>query len=161
MRMATLAREHGAALIVNDRVDIARMSDAAGVHVGQEDMPAADVRALAGPEAIVGLSTHEEMQVDAALVEPVTYVAVGPVFHTGTKQTGYAARGLSLVRYASGRGKPVVAIGGITLDRVRVVMDAGASAVAVISDLMTGDDPEARSRAYVAALASLQRDVSL
>jgi thiamine-phosphate pyrophosphorylase len=159
--LAGLAREHGASLIVNDRPDIARLAGAAGVHVGQGDMPVAEARALAGPDAIVGLSTHEELQVEAALRAPATYLAVGPVFRTTTKVTGYAARGLSIVRYASGRGMPVVAIGGMTLDRVRLVVDAGATAIAVITDLFAGGDPEARTREYLAALGSIRRDPHL
>jgi thiamine-phosphate pyrophosphorylase len=153
-RIASLAREHAAAFVVNDRADIARLAGAAGVHVGQDDLPPEDVRILLGPDALVGLSTHTELQVDDALSRPVSYVAVGPVFGTGTKVTGYAARGLSIVQYASGRGRPVVAIGGITLDRVRQVIDAGAASVAVVSDLFAeGDDVEARVRRYLDALA--------
>ena len=76
------------------------------------------------------------------------YIAVGPIFGTATKDTGYDARGLDLVRYAAGRGKPVVAIGGITLDRVRAVVGAGASGIAVISDVLR-EDPERRTRQFV------------
>ena len=127
------------------------MSGASGVHVGQEDLSVDEVRAIAGPTAVVGLSTHDERQVDDALAGRATYVAVGPIFGTATKDTGYSARGLDLVRYAAGRGKPVVAIGGITLERVAAVVEAGASAVAVIGDLLTGGDPEGRTRAVPGA----------
>jgi thiamine-phosphate pyrophosphorylase len=151
-RLVLEARPYGAALIVNDRADIARLSGAAGVHVGQEDLPVDDVRAVAGATAVVGLSTHDRRQVDEAVAGRATYVAVGPIFGTVTKDTGYAARGLDLVRYAAGRGKPVVAIGGITLDRVDRVVEAGASAVAVIGDLLAGGDPEARTREFIARL---------
>jgi thiamine-phosphate pyrophosphorylase len=150
--LVPVARALGADLIINDRADIGRMSGAAGVHVGQEDLSVDEVRAIAGPAAVVGLSTHDERQVDDALAGRATYVAVGPIFGTATKETGYAARGLDLVRYAARRGKPVVAIGGITLDRVERVVEAGASAVAVIGDLLTGD-PEGRAREFVARLA--------
>jgi thiamine-phosphate pyrophosphorylase len=152
-RMASLAREHGAALIVNDRADMARLAGASGVHVGQDDLPAGDARAIVGPDAIVGLSTHTEWQVDEAWRQPVSYVAVGPIYGTTTKATGYAARGLGLVRYAAGRGRPVVAIGGMTVDRVRQVREAGASAVAVVTDLFAGHGPEAQVRRYLDALA--------
>jgi thiamine-phosphate pyrophosphorylase len=153
-RLVAVARDYGAAVVVNDRADVAKLAGAAGVHVGQDDVSPEDVRTLLGPDAIVGLSTHTDLQVDDALGRPVSYVAVGPVFGTGTKVTGYAARGLSIVRYASGRGRPVVAIGGITLDRVRQVLDAGAASVAVVSDLFAeGDDVEARVRRYLDALA--------
>ena len=80
------------------------------------------------------------------------YVAVGPVFGTVTKDTGYSARGLDLVQRAAGRGKPVVAIGGITLDRAPEVIAAGAGSVAVITDLLSGGDPESRVREYIRAL---------
>ncbi|HEX6974294.1 MAG TPA: thiamine phosphate synthase, partial [Vicinamibacterales bacterium] len=99
--------------------------------------------------AIVGISTHEEGQVDAAATSAATYIAVGPVFGTATKDTGYTARGLDLVRYAARTGRPVVAIGGITLDNAASVYAAGATSVAVIGDLFTGNDREARARAFV------------
>jgi thiamine-phosphate pyrophosphorylase len=142
----------GARVIVNDRADIARLAGAAGVHVGQEDLGVDDARLIAGPDAIVGVSTHDEPQVAAALAGSASYIAVGPIFGTRTKETGYTARGLDLVRLAANRGKPVVAIGGITLERAPLVLAAGATAVAVISDLLTGGDPEARTRAFVSAL---------
>ena len=85
------------------------------------------MRAIVGAAAIVGLSTHDATQMDAALPASADYIAVGPVFATATKDTGYDARGLDLVRYAAGRGKPVVAIGGITLDRAPAVVAAGAT----------------------------------
>jgi thiamine-phosphate pyrophosphorylase len=142
------AHRVGGRLIVNDRVDIARMCGADGVHVGQEDLPAEDVRRLLGPAAIVGVSTHDPAQVDRALAGPASYIAVGPIYGTATKETGYGARGLDLVRYAAGRGMPVVAIGGITLDRGADVLAAGASSLAVITDLLA-DDVEARVRAFM------------
>jgi thiamine-phosphate pyrophosphorylase len=145
------ARGCGAALIVNDRADIARLCGAAGVHVGQEDLTVADARRIVGEHAIVGVSTHDEAQVEEALRTTATYVAVGPIFGTATKDTGYTARGLDLVRYAAGRGKPVAAIGGITLDNARSVVEAGASALAVITDLLEGD-PESRTRAFISQL---------
>lgn len=82
------AESYGAVVIVNDRADLASMSGAAGVHVGQDDLPPADVRAFLGPAAIVGYSTHTSEQVDRAAVEPVNYIAIGPVFGTRTKETG-------------------------------------------------------------------------
>ncbi len=147
------ARHAGAALVVNDRADIARLSGADGVHVGQDDLDVEEARAIAGAAAIVGVSTHDEAQIARAAASSATYVAVGPVFETATKATGYEARGLALVSRAAAMGKPVVAIGGITLDRAAQVIAAGAASVAVISDLLEGGDPEARVRAYVAHLA--------
>jgi thiamine-phosphate pyrophosphorylase len=151
-QIVAVARAGGAKVIVNDRADIARIAGADGVHVGQTDLPVDDVRAIVGPGAIVGLSTHDKAQIDRALDMTATYIAVGPIFPTDTKDTGYSARGLELVTYAAGRGKPVVAIGGITLERAAAVRAAGASAVAVITDILTGDDVEARVRAFVERL---------
>jgi thiamine-phosphate pyrophosphorylase len=145
-------RPLGARVIVNDRADIAAMAGADGVHVGQTDLSPGDVRAIVGRDLLCGVSTHTPAQVDDALKSSAAYVAVGPVFRTGTKDTGYDPRGLELVRHASGHGRPVVAIGGITLARAREVVAAGATAVAVISDLLISGDPEGRVREYVAAL---------
>jgi thiamine-phosphate pyrophosphorylase len=142
------AREFRAAIVVNDRPDIALLSGAAGVHVGQDDLAVVDVRRILGEDPIVGVSTHDQAQVDRALATSATYVAVGPLFGTATKDTGYTARGLELVRYAAGRGKPIVAIGGITLDNARRVVEAGATGLAVITDLLNGD-PADRARAFL------------
>jgi thiamine-phosphate pyrophosphorylase len=141
-----------ALLIINDRADVARLSGAAGVHVGQDDLSVADVRNLLPEPSIVGLSTHDDRQLQNAFEQHPTYVAVGPVFGTSTKDTGYSARGLDLVHRAAGRGRPVVAIGGLTLDNMVDVVRAGASGISVISDLLIGD-PEARTRAFVARLS--------
>jgi thiamine-phosphate pyrophosphorylase len=145
-----------AIVIVNDRADVARMSGAAGVHVGQDDLRPRAVRALVGPSAVVGLSTHTHQQVSGACREPITYLAVGPLYGSRTKQTGYAAVGLELVRAAAaatGGTPPIVAIGGITLDRAPDVLAAGATSVAVIGDLFATGDPEGRTRQYVDRLA--------
>jgi thiamine-phosphate pyrophosphorylase len=138
-------------VIVNDRVDLAKLSGAAGVHVGQDDLPVAAARAQLGAQAIIGTSTHTVEQIDGAVREPVTYVAVGPVFGTTTKDTGYQVVGVELVAAAVTRAGvlPVVAIGGITLDAALAVIEAGAAQVAVISDLLTGGDPAARVRRFV------------
>ena len=112
-RLVAAAHRVGARVIVNDRADIACLADADGVHVGQSDLEVAAVRAIVGPDRIVGVSTHDRAQIDDALAGDATYVAVGPVFLTATKDSGYTPRGLDLVRYAAHRGMPVVAIGGI------------------------------------------------
>jgi len=146
-----------AAIAVNDRPEIALMAGAAGVHVGQDDLSPSAVRSLLGASALVGLSTHTREQVRAALGESITYLAVGPVFGSRTKETGYQAVGLELVRFAAGEtagSVPVVAIGGITLERAAEVLAAGAASVAVIGDLFATGDPERRTREYVDRLAS-------
>jgi thiamine-phosphate pyrophosphorylase len=151
-----LTRAAGAILIVNDRADIARLADADGVHVGQDDLAPAAVRSMVGDERLVGVSTHTPPQLEVAVREPVDYLAVGPVFATATKDTGYSAIGMDQVRAAAtvarAAGLPLVAIGGITLDRAREVIDAGAASVAVISDLIATTDPQARVREYLRTL---------
>ena len=151
-----LAHPYHANVIVNDRADIALISAAEGVHVGQDDLPPEAARRLLGEGAIVGLSTHTVAQVEGALREPISYVAVGPVFGTRTKDTGYVAVGLELVGAAAQLAgtMPVVAIGGITLENARSVIDAGAAAVAVISDLLRGNDPRGRTQAFLQRLTS-------
>jgi thiamine-phosphate pyrophosphorylase len=160
-RIRGIAHAAGAIVVVNDRADIARLSGADGVHLGQDDLTAVSARAVVGPGAVIGLSTHTEAQIDAAILQPVTYVAVGPVFGTSTKATGYEAVGLDRVRYAAhqimsgpvpAEPRGLVAIGGITLDRAADVIEAGATAVAVITDLIASGDPAARVRAYLARL---------
>jgi thiamine-phosphate pyrophosphorylase len=150
------AEGSGALIIVNDRADIARLAGADGVHVGQEDLSPSAIRPLLGVTACIGLSTHTIAQIEAASGQPIDYLAIGPVFGTATKETGYAAVGLERVREASALTRamnlPLVAIGGVTLDRAVQVLRAGAQSVAVISDLLSTNDPEARARAYVEAL---------
>jgi len=150
-----LAEAYGGGIVVNDRVDVARLSGAAGVHVGQDDVPALQARGILGPSAIVGVSTHNLPQAEAALNGPITYVAVGPVFGTRTKDTGYDAVGLELVRAVAARAGavPVVAIGGITIDTAVSVLDAGASSVAIIGDLLATGDPAARVAGYLRLFA--------
>ncbi|MBI4264887.1 MAG: thiamine phosphate synthase [Acidobacteria bacterium] len=149
-RVVRAAAPYGAIVIVNDRVDLALMSGAAGAHVGQDDLAPSAARRLLGAGAVLGYSTHTRAQVDAALAEPVTYIAVGPVYGTRTKATGYEAVGLDLVADAAVRsgGRPIVAIGGITVDTAPAVLAAGASSVAVIGDLLAGGDPAARVATY-------------
>ncbi len=145
-----LGRRHGARIVVNDRVDLARLAGAAGVHVGQDDLPPSAARAILGHEAaMVGYSTHTVAQLEEARAEPASYIAVGPVFGTRTKDTPYEAVGLPLVAAAArlSGGRPVVAIGGITLETAPSVLAAGATTVAVIGDLLVGD-PVDRVREY-------------
>ena len=153
------ARSYNALVIVNDRADIAVLSGAAGVHVGQHDLGVAAVRFLMPEPAIVGLSTHTPTELEWSVDAAVSYVAVGPAFETPTKDTGHAPVGLDLVRQATRLqwSRPVVAIGGITLERAPEVLEAGATSVAVISDLLTGGDPERRVRDYVSALEPLAK----
>jgi thiamine-phosphate pyrophosphorylase len=151
------ARRAGAAFILNDRADLARISGAAGVHVGQTDLPPADARKILGPDGVVGLSTHGAAELDAAMREPVNYVAVGAVFPSATKGPAHPIVGLEFVREAAALGarhaKPIVGIGGITLETAPTVIDAGAASVAVITDLLVGD-PAKRARQYLSVLGT-------
>ncbi|MGH9410224.1 MAG: thiamine phosphate synthase [Vicinamibacterales bacterium] len=149
--MVRVAHGAGARIVVNDRADVARLAGADGVHVGQDDLSVEEVRAIVGSGAVVGVSTHDERQLEQALRTSASYIAVGPIYGTSSKDTGYSARGLELVQRAARTGRPIVAIGGITLERAPHVIAAGAASVAVISDLLVGD-PEARTRAFVRAL---------
>jgi thiamine-phosphate pyrophosphorylase len=151
-----LAHAAGATVVVNDRADVARLANADGVHVGQDDLSPLQVRTLVGGSALVGLSTHTIDQIDRAIGQPVSYVAIGPVFGSVTKSTGYDRVGLVMVgeaaKRARARGLPLVAIGGITLTTARQVIDAGAASVAVIGDLLATGDPETRTREFLRAL---------
>jgi thiamine-phosphate pyrophosphorylase len=161
LAIVALAREAGAVVIINDRADVARLAGADGVHLGQEDLTPEAARTIVGDDAIIGLSTHTPEEFQAALSRPVDYVAIGPVFGTSTKTTGQEPVGLATVTKAasatSPRGLPLVAIGGITLDRAADVVRAGADSVAVIGDLVGSGNPEARVRAFIAALAPRSR----
>ena len=137
---ACLGAAPGATVLVNDRVDLAVLAGAAGAHVGQDDMPADSARRLLGPGRWLGLSTHDEAQVESASGLPVDYIALGPIFASATK-SGHAAP-LGLARLSSCRrltALPVVAIGGITAENAAEVRAAGADAVAVVSAVAVGD----------------------
>lgn len=151
------ASEVGATIVVNDRADIAAMAGGGGLHLGQSDLSAVQARRIVPAGTMIGLSTHTRTQLDVSTTTALDYVAVGPIYPTGTKDTGYAAVGLDLVRYATRLRpvRPIVAIGGITLERVASVISAGATSVAVISDLLTGTDPTRRVADYVRVLDAL------
>ena len=128
---------HGT-LILNDRPDLAVLSDADGVHVGQDDLSPADTRAIIGPSRFIGVSTHNDDQVRAAHLTPADYIAIGPVFATASKLNPDPVIGLEGVRRARAlTTRPLVAIGGITRDNARTVIEAGADSVAIISALLS------------------------
>ena len=155
-QMAVRCRTAGATFIVNDRVDVACLSRADGVHLGQDDLPPEAARRLTGDAAVIGLSTHTDGQLAEACGAPVSYVAIGPIFSTSTKSSSNANVGLDGVAraaaHAHAAGLPIVAIGGITLSTAPAVVAAGADAVAVIADLLAGD-PDQRVRQYLAVLS--------
>jgi thiamine-phosphate pyrophosphorylase len=150
------AAEHGALFILNDRPDLVEECGADGVHVGQEDVPVADARRLAGPAAVVGLSTHSPDQLEAACsaqgeARP-DYLSVGPVWETPTKE-GRPAAGLEYVRYAAANATvPWFAIGGIDPGNVSAVLEAGAERIVVVRAIRDADEPEAVARTLREAL---------
>jgi thiamine-phosphate pyrophosphorylase len=146
------AHATGTLLVVNDRPDVARLAGADGVHVGQDDLDPADVRALA-PGALVGVSTHGRAQLQAAAGGAADYVAVGPVFATATKARPDPVVGLGLVRAARAMlHVPLVAIGGITRANARDVVAAGADGLAVASAVCAAPDPAEAFRALAAEI---------
>jgi thiamine-phosphate pyrophosphorylase len=146
-------REAGALFVLNDRPDLVEACGADGVHVGQDDATPASARAVVGPDAIVGRSTHAPAQADAAEADDdVDYLAVGPVHATPTKP-GRPAVGLGYVSYAARTvGKPWFAIGGLDAGNVREVVERGASRIVVVRALTEARDVEAVARALRAAL---------
>jgi thiamine-phosphate pyrophosphorylase len=157
--MRRLCTEHDALFIVNDRPDLAVQAGADGVHVGQDDTPVAQARALVGPEGIVGVSTHSADQIDAAGAEEVDYIGVGPVHETPTKP-GRPAVGLELVAYAAAHARmPFFAIGGIDPDNVAAVAGAGAERIVVVRALTLAADPERTARRLLAGLPAREAPV--
>jgi thiamine-phosphate pyrophosphorylase len=145
---------HGALFVLNDRPDLVAAARADGVHVGQDDMPIAEARALVGEDVLLGRSTHTPAQVDDAAVADVDYFAVGPVHATPTKP-GRPAVGPELIRHAASapRATPWFAIGGIDVSNVRAVVSAGATRIVVVRALTEAADPEATAHALRGALA--------
>lgn len=138
-------------LIMNDHPELAVRAEFDGVHVGQTDVSPAEARRMVGPDRMVGVSTHSRAQMEAADKMPVDYIAFGPVFATASKLNPDPVVGLDGVREArSLTSKPLVAIGGITLENARAVLDAGADSVAVISAMFGADkDPAKIARNFL------------
>jgi len=138
MRCVEFAHKKNLTLIVNDRCDLVLSCHAMGVHLGQEDIPPAAARAILEKNQIIGFSTHSIAQVREARNMPVQYIGFGPVYGTSTKANASPTVGLRRLQDACRASHvPVVAIGGIGLDQVRPVLDAGAASAAIISSLMT------------------------
>lgn len=151
--LAQEIRQQGGLFLVNDRADIALAAGAHGVHVGQEDLPAEFARRVVGPARWVGISTHNHSQVHEAEASSADYIGFGPIFETRSKEKPgklVGLEGLREVRKAT--TKPLVAIGGITVQNTRSVIDAGADAVAVIHDLIAAPDLGIRSREFLKVL---------
>lgn len=148
--LAALLASRGVRFIVNDRPDIAAMSGAGGVHVGQEDLPVEEARRICRPPLWVGVSTHNLEQLRLAAATSADYIAVGPIFPTATKENPDPVVGIDFLRAARQlTRKPLVAIGGITVESAAEVYRAGADSVAVIRDLIAAGDPASRARDYL------------
>jgi thiamine-phosphate pyrophosphorylase len=143
-----------ALLLINDRPDVARLAEADGVHLGQDDLPWPAARALLGPQALIGVSTHSDPEIDAG--QGADYIGFGPIFATGSKPGAKlpSPHGLDGLRRAVRRSKaPVVAIGGITVENAPEVAAAGARCAAAIAALCAAPDPEGATRAMSRAFA--------
>jgi thiamine-phosphate pyrophosphorylase len=151
----------GVRVIVNDRPDVAAVAGAGGVHVGQDDLPVESARRICGNAVWVGVSTHNLDQLRDADGTSADYIAVGPIFPTGTKERPDPVVGVDLLRAARQlTRKPLVAIGGITVESAADVFRAGADSVAVIRDLLTAPDPVRRAREYLeTAKCARPRDI--
>lgn len=156
-RLAAVARDAQAWFFVNDRPDVAWLAGADGVHVGQEDLSAEQARTVIGQERWVGVSTHNDEQFKKALETSADYIAVGPVFPTATKENPDPVVGLEFIRRVRRlTEKPIVAIGGITLEHAAEVIAAGADSVAVISDILCAADPAERAGQYLRRLETVR-----
>jgi thiamine-phosphate pyrophosphorylase len=153
--LADAARRHGALLAVNDRADIAQAAGADVLHLGQDDLPLAVARRIVAPDSLIGRSTHDADQARAALTEDVDYFCVGPCWPTPTKP-GRPAPGLDLVRAVAAipAEKPWFAIGGIDLQRLPEVLEAGARRVVVVRAITAADDPTTAARRLSTALTA-------
>jgi len=154
-QLVKLLMPRGVSLIVNDRPDVAFLAGAKGVHVGQEDLDVEQARRVAGPDKLVGVSTHNLEQFERAMASSVDYIAVGPVYTTSTKANPDPVVGVDFLRRVRPlTDKPIVAIGGITTERAAAVIEAGADSVAVISGILSAPDPGQRARQYIKTLES-------
>ena len=148
---SSFGHPHGPRFIVNDRADVALLAGAGGVHVGQHDLGVEEARAIVGADRWVGVSTHTLDQVEVADRTSADYIAFGPVFPTATKENPDPVVGLKLLAEARVRAhKPLVAIGGITLERAAETYRAGADSLAVARDLLTAANPRERAKAFLA-----------
>jgi thiamine-phosphate diphosphorylase len=139
-RVRSATADHGCKLIINDRVDIALACGADGVHLGQEDLPLRAGKKLMGSK-IIGISTHDLEQAQTAESGGADYIGFGPMFGTATKNTGYDARGIAMLRQIRAAvSLPIVAIGGINEQNVQQVWSAGANSAAIISDILRAED---------------------
>ena len=152
-QLAELAHKQGATFFVNDRPDLAYLAGADGVHVGQDDLSVEQARAIIGPDRWVGVSTHNREQFQRAAATLADYIAIGPIFSTTSKANPDPVVGTELLRELRPlTTKPIVAIGGIRLERAVEVIEAGADSVAVISDIIAAPNPPQQARKFIERL---------
>jgi thiamine-phosphate pyrophosphorylase len=155
--LARLAEPSGTRLVVNDRPDIAFLADAGGVHVGQDDLPVEQARDLVGRDRWVGVSTHNREQFAKAAITSADYIAIGPIFATASKANPDPVVGVELLSQLRAlTDKPIVAIGGIGLDEGEALLQAGASSVAVIRDILLAPNPRRRAAQFVERLDAVE-----
>ncbi len=155
--IAEAARRAKCTFIVNDRPDVAYLAGADGVHVGQYDLDVEHARKVIGPDRWVGVSTHSLEQIREAAASSADYIAVGPIFQTSSKTNPDPVVGTEfLYRVRALTIKPIVAIGGITLERAADVLAAGADSVAVIGDILKARDPGAKAREFILRLDAVK-----
>ena len=147
--------------MVNDRPDVAALAGAGGVHVGQEDLGVEEARCVVGTEKLVGVSTHNLEQFQRAAASSADYIGVGPIFATGTKANPDPVVGVQFIRKVRPlTDKPIVAIGGVTLQRAPEIIESGADSVAVISDILGAREPGMRARQYIDLLGTANHAAS-
>jgi thiamine-phosphate pyrophosphorylase len=158
LALRELTRQHGALLIVNDRVDVALAVDADGAHVGQDDLPAALARRLLGPQRILGVSAGNLAEAEQAIAAGADYLGVGPIYPTRGKADAGPATGVALLREIAARySTPLVAIGGINAANAAAVIEAGACGVAVITAVVNAEDVTGAARALHKAVITALR----
>ena len=149
-RLSSLLIPQGVTFLVNDRADVAAAAGASGVHVGQEDLRVEAARSVIGTEKLLGISTHNLEQFKDAAASSADYIAVGPIFATGTKSNPDPVVGTQFIRKVRPiTDKPIVAIGGVTLERAPEIIESGADSVAVIGDILGAPEPAMRARQYI------------
>jgi thiamine-phosphate pyrophosphorylase len=160
--LAQMLCPRGVSFFVNDRPDVAHLAGASGVHVGQEDLDVEQARGIVGREKLVGASTHNLEQFERAASSSADYIAVGPVFATSSKANPDPVVGLDFLRSVRAlTDKPIVAIGGITLDRAAAAIGAGADSVAVISGILNTPDPGERAKQYLNTLEAAKHAAAI
>jgi thiamine-phosphate pyrophosphorylase len=156
LRVVALARPLNARVLINDRVDLALLSGADGVHLGDDDLPIAQARALLGPAALIGATTRTLAQIQQAAADGADHVGLGPIFATSTKTVPHALLGISgLAQIARASPLPIVAIAGLRLDNLNAVARAGAHCAAVASGLLEADDLRERAQALQAEFSRI------